>query len=152
MKKVICLLCFILTLIVIITPAQAADGNASEVVWYEETVLENGVRIVDKIEVDSSARAVRKTATRSRSFYYSDNLIAEIAFQATYYYDGTTVQVDSKSVTQTTTYNGWNYKQNSFTSSGGTVTLDAKLTKLLFWNIEVDMSMTCDVNGNITKG
>ena len=55
-------------------------------------------------------------------------------------------------MTQTTTYNGWNYQQNSFTSSGGTVTLDAKLTKLLFWNIEVDMSMTCDVNGNITKG
>lgn len=151
MKKMVAFLCCVAMLALMVIPTYAVD-NGQTVVWQEETVLENGVLVVEKITVDANTRASNRNATRSSSFYYGDNLIGQIAFQATYYYDGTTVQVDSKSVTQTTTYNGWNYKQNSFTSSGGTVTLDAKLTKLLILNVSVDMSMTCDVNGNITKG
>ena len=40
--------------------------------------------------------------------------------------------------------------QNSFTESGGTITLDAKLTKLLVFNIPFTISITCDANGKIS--
>lgn len=41
-------------------------------------------------------------------------------------------------------------KQTSFTSSGGTVTLEGKLTKLLILNDPFTMTLTCDKNGNIS--
>ena len=151
MKKLISIACSLIMIMLFVVPAYAADSDET-VVWQSETVFEDGIRIVEKITVNSAARGTEKDATRSSSFYYGDNLVGQIAFRATYYYDGSIVRVVSKSVTQTTTYIGWNYRQNSFTSSGGTVTLDAKLTKLLILNVSVDMSMTCDVNGNITKG
>ena len=56
----------------------------------------------------------------------------------------------SKRVNQADTYEGWSYKQNSFTSSGGTITLDAKLTKLLVMNIPFTITLSCDKDGNIS--
>ena len=60
------------------------------------------------------------------------------------------VSAVSKAVTQTDTYGGWKYKQQSFTSSGGTFTLEAKLTKLLIYNNPLTMRLSCDTDGNIT--
>lgn len=77
-------------------------------------------------------------------------MIAVIAFTATYRFDGTSVSVVEKTVTQTDTYGGWGYKQTLFSSSGGTVTLEGKLSKWLVFNNSISMSMTCDKNGNIT--
>ena len=82
--------------------------------------------------------------------FYNGVVIGVIAMKGTFRYDGSTVSVASKSVTQTDTYEGWSYKQNSFTSSGGTVTLDAKLTKLIFLNIPFTMMLSCDKDGNIS--
>ena len=117
-----------------------------------EIVLENGIRVVEEIIVSSSAaRATAKDATKKQTFYEGDTVIAIIAFQATFRYDGSTVSVLSQSVTQTDTYSGWSYSQNSFTSSGGTVTLSGKLTKWLIFNpTNFTMSLTCDVNGNLS--
>lgn len=61
----------------------------------------------------------------------------------------TTVSVISKSVTQTDTYEGWNYVETSFTSSGGTVALAGKLTKLLIMRTSFTIGLECDANGNI---
>ena len=36
------------------------------------------------------------------------------------------------------------------TATRGTVTLDAKLTKWLVMNIDIDMTITCDKKGNIS--
>ena len=77
-------------------------------------------------------------------------LIAEIWIDATFRYDGNTVSVVSKSISKCETYDGWSFKQSSFTSSGGTVTLTGKLTKLLVLNANVNISLTCDKNGNIS--
>lgn len=152
LKKFVSIICCIFSLVLMILPAYAVEASSAEVIYYEETVLEDGLRIVDQIVVESNARAVNKTATRTRTFYSGDTLIAQIAFQGTFYYDGSIVRVVSKTVTQTDTYEGWSYKQSSFTSSGGTITLEGKLTKLLVLNQAVEMSLSCDANGNITKG
>ena len=59
-------------------------------------------------------------------------------------------KIMAKRVNQADTYEGWSYKQNSFTSSGGTITLDAKLTKLLVMNIPFTITLSCDKDGNIS--
>lgn len=63
---------------------------------------------------------------------------------------GTSVSVVSKTVTNTDTYNGYGYVQNSFTSSGGSVTLNARLTKWIVLNTPFTMTLSCDKNGNIS--
>lgn len=129
-------------------PASAAEQPKKE--HGEEMVLENGLTVVDEITVYSQVRSTDKRAERRRTIKDGDTVIAIIAFEAVFRYDGSTVSVVSKTVTQTDTYAGWSYKQKSFTSSGGTVTLDAKLTKLLIFNNSFTMTLSCDKNGNIS--
>ena len=150
MKKIISLLlCFII--VFPITVSAISYNNESGIVILSETkTTEGGFTCVDKLIDISQSRSSDRTYLRKKSLYNGDNLIADIAFPVTFRYDGSSVSVVSKAVTQTDTYNGWNYKQNSFTSSGGTVTLDAKLTKLLLFNVPFTMSATCDANGNIS--
>lgn len=148
MKKLLSLtLCFVM-LASVLSPVYAAEQ--SEIIYSEEFVLEDGTTVKDEIIVTSHARSTDKTATRRQTFSRSDTVIGIIAFQAKFRYDGSTVSVISKSVTQTDTYDGYSYKQSSFTSSGGTVTLEGKLTKLLIFNTAFSMSLTCDKNGTLS--
>lgn len=126
--------------------------HATEALTATTTILENGLRVVDEVTiVSSNARSTEKNATRTKTFYDGDTLIAVISFTATFCYDGTNVSVVSQSVTQTDTYSGWSYKQESFTSSGGTVTLTGKLKYLLIFSTTTfTMNLICDANGNIS--
>lgn len=149
MKNTVSFFLCITILFVCLTAVSAAEQE--NVIYYRELDLGNGITLIDEIiEHPTTARATAKTSTRRNTLKDGDTVIGIIAFQATFHYDGTTVYVASKSITQTDTYDGWSYKQNSFTSSGGTVTLDAKLTKLLFLNVPFTMNLACDKNGNIT--
>lgn len=148
MKKLLSIIICIILFASLSIPTYAAEQ--AEVIYCEETVLEDGTVIKDEIIVTTNARATEKTATRRKTFSQNDETIAIIAFKATFRYDGSTVSVVSKSVTQTDTYDGWSYTQNSFTSSGGTVTLSGKLTKLLILNKSFSFSLTCDKNGNLS--
>lgn len=148
MKKILALaVCFVL-LISVMSPAYATEQSVT--IYSEEIVLESGITVKDEIIVTPQARSTDKTATRRRTLKDGDTVIGIIAFQATFRYDGSTVSVVSKSVTQTDTYEGYSYKQTSFTSSGGTVTLEGKLTKLLIFSTSFSMSLTCDKNGNLS--
>ena len=114
-------------------------------------VTKNALKVVDKITIETNARTTDKSATRTREFCDGDTLIAVISFRATFRYDGTNVIVIYRNVTQTDTYNGWSYTQESFNDSGGTVTLTGKLKYLqIFSTTTFTMSMTCDANGNIS--
>lgn len=147
------LLCFIFCLIIslnLIGPAFAADSTQGTIIRYQETDLGDGITVVDEIIDYSSARSTDKTYAHVKTIKNDGTTIGTIAIRGTFRYDGTTVSVVSKSVTQTDTYDGWSYKQNSFTSSSGTITLDAKLTKLLVLNISFTMTLSCDKNGNIS--
>lgn len=130
-------------------PCAFAAEQGTEVL-YQEIDLGNGIVIIDRITEYTNARAAGKTATRTKEIYKDDVLIGSITLFGEFRYDGTSVSVFYKAVTRTDTYEGWSYKQNSLTSSGGTITLDAKLTKLLFLNIPFTITLTCDANGNIS--
>lgn len=149
MKRFATILLAFVLVSALFTPALAAEEN-TQVIAVQETALENGITVVDEILESAQSRSTDKSYTRKRSFYDGDTLIAVIAFDAVFRYDGSTVSVVSKSVTQTDTYDSWNYSQTSFTSSGGTVTLSGKLTKWLVFNNSFSMGMTCDANGNIS--
>lgn len=149
MKKIFSLLICVILIASFTVPAFAAEQ--SQVIHSETSVLENGITITDEVIEISLSRSTDKAYTRRKTFSNDEGtVIAIIAFTATYRYDGSTVSVVSKSVTQTDTYDGWSYSQQSFTSSGGTVTLKGKLSKLLVFNNSFSMSMSCDKDGNIS--
>ena len=148
MKK---LLFSILSLFLIASMFPAAmAAEQSTVVSRQEIELENGVVIVDTLVEYTNARILGKAAKRTRELYANGVLIGKITLVAAFEYDGTTVSVTSKGVTEALTYEGWNYAQNSLTSSGGTVTLDARLTKLFHPSIPFTIIITCDANGNLS--
>ena len=147
MKRTFSIVLLLIIIFSVATPASAVENR--ECVFYQETDICDGVVLIDEIIVYEQARTTTKAATRTRTIKNDSVVIAVIAMKATFRYDGSTVSVASKSITQTDTYEGWGYKQNSFTSSGGTVTLDAKLTKLIFLNIPFTMALSCDEDGNI---
>ncbi|MBE6982366.1 MAG: hypothetical protein E7437_08615 [Ruminococcaceae bacterium] len=75
--------------------------------------------------------------------------MAIIAMYVVFQYDGSTVRVVSKSMTQTDTYNGWSYEHNSYVTVGGKVTTKFYLSKSLYSQL-FSFSVTCDKDGNIT--
>lgn len=136
-------------LIVSMCPYAFAAEQGTEV-FYQEIDLGNGIVIIDRITEYTNARAAGKTATRTKEIRENGILIGAITLFGEFRYDGTSATVFYKAVTRTDTYEGWSYRQNSLTSSGGTITLDAKLTKLFYQNIPFTISLTCDANGNIS--
>ena len=149
MKKLITVLFCLMVISICILPCSAVDNR--EVIFYAEEVLENGIVVVDTItENNPISRSMSRSVTREKIYYFNDEVIAEIAITATFRYDTQSVSVVSKSISKCETYDGWSFKQTSFTSSGGTVSLTGKLTKLLVLNANVSISLTCDENGNIS--
>ena len=148
MKKLLSLVLCLVLMTSIFCPAYATEQT--NVIYSELIYLEDGISVLDELFVTSTPRSTDKTATRRQTYKKGDTVIGIIAFRATFRYDGSSVSVISKSVTQTDTYDGYSYSQTSFTSSGGTVTLEGKLSKLLVINLSFSMSLTCDKNGNLS--
>ena len=148
MKRILfSVLCLIL-IVSMCTPVFAAEQ--SHVILTQEIDLGNGITIIDKLVDLTAARASDRTYARTATIKDNGDTIGVITIIGIFRYDGTSVSVVSKVVDQTDTYYGWNYVQNSFTENGGTITLDAKLTKLLVFNIPFTISITCDANGKIS--
>lgn len=142
---------FLLIVLIFSSSPQASATERENIVWHQESTLQNGMTIIDEVIYNSLTRSSTKDHTRRKTITNGDGvIIAVISVRGVFRYDGNTVSVVSKSVTQADTYEGWNYKQNSLTSSGGTIALDAKLTKLLVASIPVDMTLSCDKDGNIS--
>ena len=148
MRKLISLLTCILLITSTIVPVSALEP--SSIVYSTNSTLENGLVVTHEIVDISATRSTDKTYQCKSTYSDDGTVIAVIAFIATYRYDGSTVSVISKTVTQTDTYEGWSFTQKSFTSSNGTVTLTGTLSKWLIFNNNISMSMTCDKNGNIS--
>lgn len=147
MKRLIIVCCVLAIMISLAVPVVASTQGT--LLSKDVTVLADGTTITDELFEISVARTSTREYTRKKTITKDGATIGIIAIKGKFSYDGSKVSVVSKSVTQTDTYDGWKYKQNSFTSSGGTITLDAKLTKLLR-NIPFTISMTCDKNGNVS--
>lgn len=142
---------FSLYLSIVLLCATIIPVNATEAATTDEVVLDNGITMTQELTVISQARASgTKTAQNKLTITREGTTIGIIVIQATFSYTGSTVSVVSKSVIQSDTYDGWNYKQQDFTSSGGTVTLEGKLTKWLILNTSFTVTLSCDKNGNIS--
>ena len=148
MRRILSL--FISIILLISTAISVSATSQDDFVLYKENILEDGITYTDEITIYSYGRATQKKAELKRTFTRDNTTIAVIAYEAVFQYDGSTVSVLSKTITQTDTYNNWNFKQSSFTSSGGTVTLTGSLKKLLVLNVPVNLTLTCDKNGNIS--
>ena len=151
MLRFLSLLCCIVMIFCIVIPVSAAGTDTQmDVVSCQEVDLGNGITAIDVLTVNTNSRLSERTAGRTRTIKYGDTTVGVISIQATFRFTGNSVYVASKSVTRTDTYEGWTYEQNSFIAAGGSVILDAKLTKLLVFNLPFTLTITCDENGNIS--
>lgn len=155
MKKIISIILCLAIFSIMVYPAYAAipaqlETESNQIVLAKETrSISSNINITDTITLISQTRSTI-TASMQREITVSGVIAAIITIQGTFSYNGSSVSVISKSVTQTDTYNGWSYSQISFTSSGGTISLTGKVTKLLILSNTFTMSLSCDKNGNIS--
>lgn len=151
MKKICVFLLCLLIVFPMCIPCSAYTADET-VVYTSETDLGNGIMCTETITVSDgfSRIAGTKTGSRTKTYTYYDKLIAEIAITATFTYNGVLAGVTSMSISKCETYDGWKFQQTSFAPSGGTLSLTGKLTKLFFPNVDVNISLTCDKNGNIS--
>ncbi|MGM9593914.1 MAG: hypothetical protein ACI3U8_06125 [Candidatus Onthomonas sp.] len=150
MKKLSALLLCLLLLCSLFAPAAALDTGADQAVSTQTIDLGDGWTVTEELIINDQARTASRAATKKQSFSKNGEAIADIAITGVFRYDGSTVSVSSKVVSQKDTYNGWSFSQSSFTSSGGTITLTGKLTKPLNASGNVNITLTCDKNGNIS--
>lgn len=157
MKKFTSLLLCSLLLLSLFVPVSALDAapadsqTASTQTVSTQTIdLGDGLTVTEELIINDQARTASRSATKKQTFSDNGTTIAEIAITGVFRYDGSTVSVSSKLVSQKDTYDGWSFTQNSFTSSGGTITLAGKLTKPLRVSVSVNIKLTCDKNGNIS--
>lgn len=132
-----------------ILPVSAAD----EEVYRKTEVIhtENGDMEVETVLVihDSPLRAKSRTASKTKSFKLDETVIATVTFTATFQYDGSSVSV-SNTDSSYHTYDGWSYKNESISKSGGTAKLSAKLTHSAESPISVSISIKCTADGTIS--
>lgn len=140
----------ILLICSLLVPAAAQDTVSAQTVSTQTIDLGDGWTVTEELIINDQARTASRAATKKQSFSKNGEAIADIAITGVFRYDGSTVSVSSKVVSQKDTYNGWSFTQNSFTSSGGTITLTGKLTKPLRVPGSVNIKLTCDKNGNIS--
>lgn len=146
MKRLITFVLCVMLLASVIPCTYAAESR----VYRNEWVMENGVTVVEELIFEDNSRAVQKPVTRRLTYKDEDqNLMAIIAMQVVFQYDGSTVRVISKSMTQTDTYNGWSYDHYSYVTIGGKVTTKFYLEKQSYSQL-YSFSVTCDKNGNIS--
>ena len=98
---------------------------------------------------ESLSRSNTKKADYAQTFRYSGKIIAEVTLSTTFGYDGKTAWVISSSGSHTT-YDGWGYSGQKITTSGGTATLTATLSKLTVGKVPVNIPLTCSPSGQIS--
>lgn len=111
----------------------------------------DGLTIIETVEVVSQARASTTEKTVRKNFEITDgsDVIADITIRGTFEYNGSDVKVVLKEIVQCNTYHGWKFSQTGFSSSGGTITLSGKLSKVLS-SKNISLSLSCDKNGNVS--
>ena len=149
MKRVLSLILCMVFLLVLAVPAFAAERTEGNVVYRDEFTLEDGFTVAREIVDVSFARSAEKTFVQNWKIKNGSTVVANIEITATYYCDGRSVYVVSKTVSRADTYYGWSFTQNYLIAGGGTVTLSATLTKG-GKTMPVTLNMTCDKDGNIS--
>ena len=130
--------------------ASAFNYSPDSVVTTSIENIGNDIVVTTEFSVYNNTRSTyEKTASVSKTYKKGSETIAKIGISGTFQYDGKTVKVKSKSVTPKTVYSGWSFSQDSFTSSGGKISLLCKLSNFWSSDVPVNISLSCDKNGNI---
>ena len=157
MKRFLALLCCLTLVLSLALPAAAAGNVEGTVVSEHHEVLDDGIIMVEQIiEFPSLSRASgTRIASKVRKYYFRETLIADFSISATFSYNGTSANVESKSIDRQDTYNGWTYHHSAVWTSGGStasVRLRGSLKKpsVSPTPVEVDYSLYCDADGNLS--
>lgn len=150
MKQFISVCLCLALFFVLLMPVQAAEESRSTVISQKEYILDNGLTVIEEITERTYARSSTKYGEKRSSLKRGDTTIAIIIISGQFGYDQTKAWVISKNQVQVDTNDGWSYQELSYTSSGATISLTYKLTKLLLSTDTYTLSLTCDKNGNIS--
>lgn len=147
MRKVgIFFICLILVLSISL-PCSAEESIPSNT---QVINLDNGLMAEEVTTVYANARSSEITAERNWSVKDGSTVIANITVKGTFRYNGTSVSVVSKELTECDTYDGWSFSSTSLTSSGGTITFSGTLKKSLLIRTNITLTLSCDKDGNIS--
>lgn len=151
MKRILSLILCLAAVFSLTLPCAAlADTAEPLAVYSEETTTEDGITVESTLTIYDQARSSTRKAVHEKKYTRLGTTLAIMEITATFRFDGSTVSVVSKSVSRKDTYDSWTYTQESFTSSGGTVTLKGTLSKPFNYTYVVKLTLSCDKDGNIT--
>ncbi len=150
MKRFISVCLCLALFFVLLLPVQAAEESRSTVISQKEYILDNGLTVIEEITERTYARSSTKYGEKRTVIKDGDATIAIVIISGQFGYDKTSAWVISKNQVQVDTNDGWSYQQQSYTSSGATITLTFKLIKLLIANGPYSLSLTCDKDGNLS--
>ena len=151
MKKLLCLI--LVVLIFCIFP----NVQAEECRDRTETVihLENGEYIVVEIVQKTSRAIYSQSGSKSYTFYGSDNAAKwQAVLNGTYIYTGSSSTCTAASC-DVTIFDGNYYlisknASRSGNAAYGTVTVDHKILGVTVTQNSINLTLTCDVNGNLS--
>lgn len=151
-RFVIGLLLFILLFTYVSPRVQASAGMPPA---RSVTILANGAMLIEGECVVNHMRG--QTLTASKPYYYRNaNGVTEwtATITATFSYDGSTSSCSASSCTTSVQHGNWSESANSSSYAGNAAFANVIMVrKLLFIVVQtenINLSLTCDANGNVS--
>lgn len=153
MKKSMIAMCLmVFTIVTMLAPAAQAAYMPEKVTT---TVMDlgNGITVKSTITVYESistfSTMATKSATKIDTYERNGTEIAKVSITASFGYDGSSSWVNSASVSKSVS-SDWTYKNENLTTSGGTATVTAVLTRTGIVTLDVYTYISCSPNGDIS--
>lgn len=149
MKRFLAVL-FSVLFVCMVLPVPKTQG---EEVYIE--YLEDGSYFVTTIAYEPTRSASSRTATKTRSYYSSSNvLLFSLTVHGTFRYDGSTSTCTDASFTYQIYDDSWHFKSGTASKSGATATASAtfvnKLLGITIATKTLTPTLTCDKNGELS--
>lgn len=151
MKRMIsCVLLFavILTMLPVVGFASAAS----------ETIVasfEDGSYMTEEIDVQDARASGSKTGTKTRNYYdANDDLVWKVVLTGKFTYTGSSATCTSSSISTTVYDSVWYTVSKTSSKTGnkakGTAVMGEKALGVTVGKVQVDLTLTCDANGNLS--
>lgn len=123
-----------------------------------ETVVKryaDGSYMTETLSVQTARASGSKTGTKTRSYYNADDTLAwQVVLTGKFTYTGSTATCTSSSVSTNIYESGWYTVSKSATKSGnsanGTAVIGEKVLGVTLGKVQVDLTLSCDANGNLS--
>lgn len=150
MKRYICIL-IVLAMMVFMLPAHAsAAQEETDIVYFED-----GSYLVTTISEMQTRATASKNGSKTKTYYESDGSAAwKATLTGTFTYDGSSSTCTSSNCSVTVYNSAWYTISKTASRSGSTanaaVTMGRKLLGVAVTNKSINISLTCDGNGNLS--